>query len=862
MDYFLFMNKFLNVILFSLSSVIAYAQQGDYFLSQYAPSEERIDYFNFGMAQDPKGIIYFASKGGVIEFDGRNWDLIATPGPAFSITSLGDEVFVGCHHGFGKLIIGQENSRIYQSLSQNQTDAEEIFSCLSSKDKILFANAHSVFVLAPGSGKVDKINAKGEVTFTGLLAITGNTYVKSNSGLLKIENGKLVAATFPWADNLDVEFSASLTSPNLTFIGCAGGRFFLASTSGLREINVADHDIILHNGPISAAWVSEDLVAIGTLRGGVIFINPQTGVTQEITNFYKGLPDNEVFSLLVDRNSGLWVAHDYGFTRIAPFLPFKSFSHYSGLEGNLLCAKTFNEKIYVGTTIGLFSLERREITENVPSFQETLSEKGEEKTKKGVFSFLKRDKKEPANSTNRSIKRLFKFVDYEYKRVEGIEGKVTQLLESDEELLAAGIFGLYSVKDGKAIEIMQTPVRSVFQSKALGQLLASTMEDEIKSYAKGLKGWQESHLLDTLNEYVSYIFEDKLENIWLCGRTNIIKVETVDGKISAVENVPYVNPSLDESVGLAYGSEVYIATGGNFNRYSIRDSIFKKYDSLPGPKKYFASAGYFWFHDGHHWRTVDPRIQATLKLEWLSLFPNIRFVAPAGNESLWIITASNELYKFSGGKAPTNQNSYPLFLRTVRSQQNRFSTTRSIKVSQSENTLSFEFIQPDYLGMRAVEYRYRVKGLSDDWTIWASANNIVNFSYLPTGNYKVDVQTRDLAGKVTNADQVKFEVEPPYWQQSWFYLLEVIFFGSMVYLSMSLSSGNKKYRILSQLLSLLTVIMLIQLAQTIVASQLSIKASPVTEFFIQVGIALLVLPMENYLRKFMFRKGQPSNPTK
>jgi len=841
------------IIIFLVVANFSFAQPGHYFLSQYTPSDERINYITFGIAQDSKGVIYFANKNGVLEFDGRNWNLIATPGPVFAIASLGAEVFAGGYRGFGKLVIGQDNSKVYQSLSQNQTDADQIFSSVSSKDKIYFSNAHAVFLLSPASGKVDKIKAKENEEFNGLLEITGGIYVKSSSGLLKVENNQLVPASFPWPDKLAIEFSASFPSQNLSLLGVTGGRMFLASTSGLRELNMPDHDMIVHQGPFSAAWINETLVAIGTLRGGVIFINPQTGITQEATNFYTGLPDNEVFALLADRNEGLWVSHDYGFTRIAPYLPFKSYSHYAGLEGNLLCAITFKGQTYVGTTIGLFTLERKEVYEDVVSNQITFAITAESKSKKGLFSFLRRKKSEPAVQNNKAIKRV-KSVAYEYKKVEGIDGKVTQLLESNDQLLAAGTFGLFSVNDKKAVSITHLPLRAVYQTKALGQLLASTLEDDIKSFVKGAKGWQESHLLDTLNEYVSYIFEDKLQNIWLCGRTDAIKIETVDGAITAVENVPFANPAIDESVGLAYGSEVYMATGGSFHRYDIKNNIFKKYDSLPGTKKYFASAGYFWFHDGHRWRTVDPRMEAALKLEWLSLFANIRFIAPAEKDNLWIITANNELYKFSSGQAAPTQTPYPLFLREVHSQQNKFAPSRSIKVSQLESTVSFEFIQPDYLGMRAIEYRYRVKGLSNDWTTWASTNNIVSFSYLPAGKYKVDVQTRDLVGKITNADQIAFEVEPPYWQQSWFYLVEVIFFGSMVYLSMRLSSGNPKYRLLSQLLSLLTVIMLIQLIQTIVSSQLTTINSPVIEFFVQVGIALLVLPVENYLRKFMLKE--------
>lgn len=850
------------ILVLLLASTMAWAQPGNYFLSHYTPPDERIDYLTFGIAQDAKGVIYFANKRGVLEFDGRNWSLIATSSPVFTIASLGHEVFAGGFHGFGKLVIGPDNSKMYRSLSQSQPGATQIFSSLALKDKIYFANAHSVFVLSATTGSVDfVIAARPQEEFFGLIEITGSIYIKSSNGISKIEKDKLAVPDFPWNDNLAIEFSASYAPSNITLLGVEGGRIFLASTSGLRELSLADKDFLDHNIAMAATWLSDGLVAIGTLRGGVIFINPQTGTTQEITNFYTGLPDNEVFAMLADRNQGLWVAHDYGFTRIAPFLPFHSYSHYPGLEGNLLCAKTFQGQTYVGTTLGMFTLIRHDVYEEAFANQSTAQKPHEAKTKKGLFSFLKKNK--TVETTVSNSKRILKSVGYAYKRVAGIEGKVTQLMESNNQLLAAGTFGLASVNGTKSEAITSSPVRSVYMSPSLGQLLASTMDDEMKSFVAKPKGWKETNLLDTLNNYVSYIFEDKLQNVWLCGRTSAIKIETVEGQITAVEQVPFSNSSIDESVGIAYGSEVYMATGGSFHRYDINENVFKKYDSLPGPKKYFASAGYFWFNDGHRWRTVDPRMQAALKLEWLGLFANIRFIAPAEKENLWVITANNELYKFSSGLAAQNQKGYPLFLREVRGQQNKFAPTRSIKVSQLENTVAFEFIQPDFLGMRAVEYRYRVKGLGNDWTSWATTNNIVNFSYLPTGTYKVDVQTRDLMGKISEAEQITLEVEPPYWRQSWFYLLEVVFFGALVMLSMRLSAGNNKYRLISQLLSMLTVIMLIQLVQAAVNAQVSFKTSPVLDFFVQVGIALLVLPVENYLRKFMQKgKGSVSQSSK
>jgi len=73
--------------------------------------------------------------------------------------------------------------------------------------------------------------------------------------------------------------------------------------------------------------------------------------------------------------------------------------------------------------------------------------------------------------------------------------------------------------------------------------------------------------------------------------------------------------------------------------------------------------------------------------------------------------------------------------------------------------------------MRAVEYRYQVKGLSKIGHYGLSTNNIVNFSYLPTGKYKVEVQTKDLMGKISKVEEIALEVEPPYWRRPWFYLI-------------------------------------------------------------------------------------------
>ncbi|HEY5824116.1 MAG TPA: two-component regulator propeller domain-containing protein, partial [Cyclobacteriaceae bacterium] len=666
------------------------AQQGNYFLTHYTPSDERIDYVTYGMAQGQKGVIYVANKSGVLEFDGRNWVLIQTPGPIYTVSTLGTDVFVAGYNGFGKLAWGNDNLKLYQSLSDGVEGASRIFSSVAVKDNVYFLSEQSLHVLPVTSNKSTAIKADGTSgVFTGLYEILGSVYVNTEKqGLLKIAEGKLVKANLNLPDGQVISFSSSLAEKTKTLIGSDGGTLFIYDGNVLKEINVKDKAFLESNVIVSGTWVSEALIAIGTLRGGVIFIDPKTGSTQEITNFYTGLPDNEVYSLLCDRNQGVWVAHDYGFTRVAPYLPFRSYNHYSGLSGNLLCASTHNGQIYAGTTLGLFSLTREEV-------YETLADKNSNrpagaldkaKGKKGLFSFLRKEKQKTSEPkatkdvVKSKAKPTIQSIRYVYKRVEGIEGKVSQLIEANGKLLAAGISGVMEVDGLKSKAITREPVRSVFLSPSIHQLLVSTLNEEIKTFSPNANGWTETHLLDTLQDYVSYIFEDRIQNIWLCSRTKIYKLETVDNEISNLETIPFLNPSIDETIGMAYGSEVYIAASGTFNRFNITKNKFEKHDSVPGPKKYFASAGYFWFYDGHRWRTVDPRMQKALKLEWLGLFQNIRFLAPADKDNgLWVITAANELYKFSSNKVATEQSSYPLFLREVRGQQSKIAPGRSVK---------------------------------------------------------------------------------------------------------------------------------------------------------------------------------------
>lgn len=813
-----------------------WAQSGTYFLSHYSPPGDQIDFRSVDIQQDAQGELYFATRNGVIEFDGKNWTLIPVASAVASLATQGTQVFVASLTGVGALSLKHDPARHYQELIPEP----RIFKALRQGDLIYLCGQNKLIAYSVPEKAVSwtVLADSTHGDFKGMFLARQNLYVRTaKRGLLKVESQKLVASDITPGNLI---FSSPSPDLNKYLIGMDDHRIFISESTGVRELLLKDQAFLNKNGLVTGVFVSDSLLALGTLRGGVLFVNPTTGATEQIIDYFSGLPDNEVYALMTDRSQGVWVAHEYGFTRIAPYIPFQSYAHFPGLSGNLLCAQTYQGHVYVGTTLGLFKLAP-EPPKLPPAPAKPKPSKAQKKNQKQPPVV------EPVMKVDSIVNQ-----QYSYVKIEGITGRVTQLAEVKGKLIASGVSGVFEISPSDSRPLVQEPVRSVFFSPLLQQLFIGTYSERVKTYALSETGWQETHLVDSLVDFVSHVFEDPLENIWLCGRNQIFKIETIEGDLTDVVRIPIANPSRDETVGLAFGNDVYLAASGQFSRFDGK--AFVKFDSLPGPRKYFATGGYFWFHDGTRWRTVDRRLQA-FKLDWLRLFSNLRYLAPDNQrDGLWVITADNELYKFRHSTVVPATAGYPLFLTGIHGKE--VEMTDHIEMEQHDGGVTFEFIQPDYVGYNTTQYRYQVKGLNTLWSSWSAANNIISLSYLPPGQYTLAVQSRDILGNESKVEQIAFRVLPPYWQRWWFYALEFTVFSLLVILSLRLGRASSRYRYVSQLLSLLTVVMLIQFLQTVLASLIGSKTSPVIDFIIQVFIAMIVFPVEIFARNAMIKYSQ------
>jgi chromate transport protein ChrA len=126
---------------------------------------------------------------------------------------------------------------------------------------------------------------------------------------------------------------------------------------------------------------------------------------------------------------------------------------------------------------------------------------------------------------------------------------------------------------------------------------------------------------------------------------------------------------------------------------------------------------------------------------------------------------------------------------------------------------------------------------------------------LAAGSYSLLVRSRDTFGRLQESTAFQFKIVPPYWQTAWFKGVEVLFFVLLVFGSGRINQkSHEKYRLLTSILTIVTVVMMIELLQNMAGSYFDSGDSLALAFGIDVAVALLVFPIEQVLKKLVSGK--------
>ncbi|MGB0524838.1 MAG: triple tyrosine motif-containing protein [Flammeovirgaceae bacterium] len=445
---------------------------------------------------------------------------------------------------------------------------------------------------------------------------------------------------------------------------------------------------------------------------------------------------------------------------------------------------------------------------------------------------------------------------YAFQQLEEIEGKCQQLIAYPDGMLAVTNAGMFAVK-GKKVEIItRSPIRLAHYSEKFDRIYASTYNDELLVFKYEDRKWQKVPVFTGFDDYVSAFLEDDAGNLWVSGNSYIFKlILDENGQFASMQEHEIKNPYNDDIRAVKWQGKIYflLSSGAYYydgDKLQLDRELIKEGEAS---KILSNTHEISWLHNGTEWLMLSGKntahISTSMKLNYLKWLGELSGIFLGAKHALWAVTKENNLFRIDLKEGQNDDKGYGVYLKHVRNHQNQYLSLQDFKVDRKDNhVLYFSFSIPSYFEEGHAKYQYRLIGKDDNWTDW-TPQNIVSYVGLPSGKYQLVVRGKDAFGNITELEPVTFQVVPPYWEQPWFYGAEILLFSTLLVLSYRLNRRSRKvqYKVLSQVLTIFTLILIVEFVQVTLEAQVNIEKTPVSNFAIQAGIALLVFPLERLL---------------
>lgn len=966
------------LLFFSLITDSLLAQEGNYFLTNYNPSLSNIDTKNYDITQDRYGQMSFANRKGVLKFDGTEWYLVETPSSSLALMQEKENeqrLFVGCRDNFGYITTDDKGNELYHSISDKEEEkfTGEFFDIRQAGEYVYFLSDDILVEYHVNSEKVTRTwNEVDDQKIYAILDLDNQLFAFTEENqLYKVERSQLIPRRTTSPEEVGVVFTSPYTK-NEALVGFDNNTLYLFDGRAFTQLELEDAEYFNKAEIHETLVINDSLLLISTFKGGCSIVNTNTKETDFYINYQTGLPDDEIYAVATDKTGGIWITHEFGYTRADYKVPFRSFSSYYGLEGTINAVEEFQGKLIVGTSLGLYYLDEvknyeeveklikkvskrkpqksttesqvkeLDLSSSIPQSRSSqsnttidrtnlnklkaleesmdllLSGNGEQKLRgkekrtmrrnrmnvrkqikaeEGRLKALERKlKKQNKNNGSTQVNETkteketseqviqippefvveyvkttetsLESVEYVYKKVEEINSKCSQIIQYEDRLLIATNNGLYEMNENFEVNTITTRnigINYLHVSKETKRLWIATSQETVFAYNLVENGNTKTWVYDTnfplIQAPIKHILEEYNKRLWLSSANGIFKIEyNKDNTYGSSDYYKIDNPYSDDVVGLTYNDSVFFVLSSGFLRYNAEKNILEKSEDLQ--KRYPIEGSYLysqnnilWFQNSVNWNIFSPYLRKDTGFTMLNLLGDLRSIhLSQDRRKIFVVTKSNQLYTYYYLKRVPDFNNYNLFLRQVSSKTGERFKISEIQLEQEGNTLVFHLSNPYYIDEGALEYQYKLKGLSieREWSEW-SAINTVSLNYLPSGRYSLLVKSKDIFGKTNELEPISFFIRPPYWQRNWFYLLQIVLFSTLLFFSYRLNRTKLRNRIISRVLSYLTIILVFSYIETVAETFLDFGASPVYEFGVQVVIAILIFPVERILTQMILK---------
>ncbi|WP_057937780.1 ligand-binding sensor domain-containing protein [Algoriphagus resistens] len=725
---------------------------------------------NWGAAQDEHGVIYFGNNEGLLTFNGSFWERYQLPNQTI-IRALNfdsqNRLFVGGQDEIG-FFKPEENGELkFHSLKSSIPEAERTFSDIwkveNRRDEFFFLEHDRIYHFKNEVMQV--FTSESQWMFLGV--VKDRVFAQDrDAGLMEFSDGiwqKVFEASSPKLPHI-VSIS-HFANDNLLISTVADGMFLLEENT-VKKFPTQIDDLLIKSWINVVVQINPDTYAIGTKSSGVLIMDKDGKLLQQFT-YAQGLQTNNVRSIFVDRDQGLWVGLDDGIDYIDFQNPIKEIQPDPSKRVSGYSSLIHRNQLYLGTSDGLYKYS-------------ILSQHSDMSLTKGGFSLVK-----------------------------GSEGQVWKIQEINNRLLMAHENGAFEIVNDRCKSIFSTtgawvfqPAKSIYPSKKIfvgiytGMQVLADSGEELEDLGS----------VGELSESLRFLeMQFSTGELWGSHPYRGIYRQELSADLSTVEkSTTYTAkdglPSDLYNYAFQVKNRILIATESGVYEFDSVANRFHPSDIFKGVLKNQSiqylnedQQGNVWFVSNKRIGVIDysmPGIEHSFTIVHL---PELSGNVIGGHEFIYPIDSQNILIGSNKGFFHINYDEYRRRIRRPSSWIGKASLIGSkdsviyslhpgnLKIPAKQipelnhtlNSIHFEYSSTSFRQLDNLEYSFRLQNFDEGWSEWTERSE-KDYTNLAAGTYTFEVKSRNNLSNESEVASFTFTVLPAWYETIWAYLLYFI----------------------------------------------------------------------------------------
>lgn len=766
--------------------------------------------------------IYYGTYGGVLEYDGNEIKSISIQGeieneivPSFTRTLLEDSemnIYAAGSGFFGKISRNSYGNSEYSSLMEKLPDSinpyNQVFWGGVNKENEIYLYSRELVFRYKGDSfdKIWKLSDReegieGKGTIQTLIKVEDRIFVRIwGLGLYELKNDRF----------MKIEKSEIFSSNRIESMVAIDNEKIAIFSSKLGTFIYDGNQFIPHKNQRLNSWIKEKQIyntsevkklsnghfSLISFEGGILILDTNLNIVN-LVDLSDGLLSNTITSIFIDKNDDLYTTSLLSASKVRLSNTITSFGESNGIKGLVQRIKKINNKIYFSTTEDVFSVES------------SYSALNNSKIKDLEFNDIPKDFISIGSSIL-SVNNLNSVL---------LNGK-NKVLFSNDRLLESPI----QSKIDKNLILMAHPIDGIVffrvsNSGIIRKIASVKIGNQIG--VLGIKEIKKGILfVESVNNEGSFIA--KYNNKGNISFTRLLTPENQkilskealksDQMFNSQINLEGYEPIELNLLETAYGVFIFdqnldlfklskrnklVYTGQNlfpiFEKNLLNYDPISRYANLTGRQKFssvnpetknnwfltssgflevgFKENGEFEVKEEYPFGIIDPN-----ELSGAIFADNY-----GDDDLLWLGSKDSKLISYLPKKYASEQmiDVLPIINRVTLNDQISNLRINSYDYNSSRN-LKINFSFPSFDKEENNLFRYRLKGLNENWTEWGKNVEAI-FTNLFEGEYVFEVQALDANLNESEIITHSFIISPPWYRSFFAYLIYIIIAGLSVW---------------------------------------------------------------------------------